>query len=114
MVLEVDVEPLAASQRRLPGSLQDEGGSHAPSPLVMSNHGVKDKGVGPSVPSDVDEANEAVLLSGANPTEAVLVELRNPVTLGRLVVEAIGMERFQLDVGEGTVPFAKCGHLAPE
>jgi hypothetical protein len=107
MFLEVDVEPLAARGSRLSGDLGDEGGADALTPLIRHDHGVKDKRVGSSFPSYVDEADETVLPSGANPPEAVLMELGYPVMLGRLVAEAVTMERFQLGVGKGTSPLVK-------
>ena len=113
MVLAVDVEPLAARGGRPAGCLGDERGAQPPMPLVRNDNGVKDEGVGPSVPSDIDEANKAVLPSGANPPEAVLVDLAHPVMLGRLVAEAVGVERFQLGVGERTAPLVNYGHPAP-
>jgi hypothetical protein len=104
VILEVDVQPLAA---RRPGFAGGDGDQPGTDPVMLGafgHQGVENEGVDTPVPGDVDEAREAVGVPGADPAQAVLGDLRDPVVVQDLVVESLGVQGIQLDVGEGTAP----------
>src|SRR6185437_11438317 len=104
MVLEVDVQPLAARGLGFFGRDGDQPGAD---PVVLGafgDQGVEDEGVDAAVPGDVDEADEAFAVPRADPAQAVLADLRYPVVVQDLVVEPLGVQGVQLGVGEGAAP----------
>ena len=92
MVVEVDVQPLAAGGARLAGCDRNELGGDA---LVLSAPGherVEDEGVHRAVPRDVHEPHELIVVVRAHPSEAVPLELRAPVVVEDAMVEALGVQ----------------------
>jgi hypothetical protein len=104
MVLEVDVQPLAARGLGFFGRDGDQPGAD---PVVLGafgHQGVENEGVDAAVPGDVDEADEAFGIPRADPAQAVLADLRYPVVVQDLVVEPLGVQGVQLGVGKGAAP----------
>jgi hypothetical protein len=104
VVLEVDVQPLAACRPGLVGGDGDQPGTDTVVLGTFGYQGVEDEGVDASVPGDVDEAGEALCVPGADPAQAVLADLRHPVVVQDLVVESLGVQGVELGVGEGAAP----------
>ena len=104
MVLEVDVQPLAARGLGFFGRDGDQPGAD---PVVLGafgHQGVENEGVDAAVPGDVDEADEAFAVPGADPAQAVPADLGHPVVVQDLVAEALGVQGVELGVGEGAAP----------
>ena len=81
VVLEVDVEPLAASRGGLGARHGDKGGSDATMPVGRGDDGVDQEGVGCTVPRHVDEADQVVFSLGAYPSKTVAVQSFCPVSV---------------------------------
>lgn len=79
MVVEVDVKPFTTGSACLDNCCRYEPLADS-LPTAISRHDrVEKKGMDAAVPSDIDEANEPVIATNANPAEAVLVDLTMPV-----------------------------------
>jgi hypothetical protein len=66
--------------------------------------------VDPSVPRDVDESDQPVVIVSAHPTQAVLADLALPVLIEELVTERLGVQGVHRPVVEGTPPLEPvCG-----
>lgn len=65
-----------------------------------------------AVPCQVDEADQSPAPASADPTEAVSLELSNPIKLDRRMLESLGVEQFDLPAGELAAPvvLAVVGH----
>ena len=63
-----------------------------------------------AVPCDIDEADERLALSGADPTEAVILNLRSPVVSDGLMVEPLGVKRLDVCTLEVTSPLIIDSH----
>jgi hypothetical protein len=64
-----------------------------------------------TVPSDVDEANEFAVIPGADPAQAVVERLLLPVeALDYVVVERVGVERFDFSALESAASLVRDGH----
>src|SRR5262245_51049551 len=57
-----------------------------------------------TVPGDVDESNKGAFTSGANPAEAVAMNLGVPVIVEDPVAERLGMEGVHFGVNEAPAP----------
>jgi hypothetical protein len=104
VILEVDVQPLAARGPGLSGGDRDQPGTH---PVVLDpfgDQGIEDEGVHPPVPRDVDEAGQARVVPGGDPAQAVVGDLGQPVVVQDPVLEALGVQGVQLGVGELAAP----------
>jgi hypothetical protein len=106
VVIEVDVQPLAAGRTGLalgdPHELQADS---APAGAQRDER-VEHEGVAAAVPDDVHEADEVVLVPRRHPAEAVALDLLAPVPVEQVVLEALRMQRVQLDARERAAPLA--------
>src|SRR3984957_2725315 len=79
VLLEVDVQPLAARAARFLDREGHQPGTDAPPPHSGGDHGVEDEGVGATIPGHVDEPGEIPAVPRAGPAEAVAIHLGPPV-----------------------------------
>lgn len=107
MILEVDVEPFAAGRARLDRCDRNETRSNALPPCLRGHHRVYDEGVDPTVPRHIDEADEFITGSGADPAEAARMHLPLPVVFKHPMAECLRVERVHLSVVEVTTPFVR-------
>jgi hypothetical protein len=91
VIVEVDMEPLAACRARLGDRDGNELGSDSLPGGSGSHHRVEDEGVYSSIPCDVDEADESAAVARADPAEAVLLDLSLPVVFEDAVPERLGV-----------------------
>jgi hypothetical protein len=91
VIVEVDVEPLAACRARLGDRDGNELGSDSLPGGSGSHHRVEDEGVYSSIPRDVDEADEPGAVARADPAQTVLLGLSLPVVFEGAVPERLGV-----------------------
>jgi len=91
VIVEVDVEPLAASRARLGDRHGNKLGSDSLPGGSGSDHRVEYEGVYSSIPRDVDEADEPGALARADPAQAVLLNLSLPVVFEDAMPERLGV-----------------------
>ena len=91
VIVEVDVDPLAARSARLGDRDSNELGRDSLPGGSGSDHRVEDEGVYSSVPRDVDEADEPGAVACADPAQAVLLDLSLPVVFEDAVPERLGV-----------------------
>ena len=107
VLLEVNVEPLAAGVPRVIAGDRNESCRDAAVARGRRDHGVLDPGVNESVPRHVHEAHELRTVTRDDPAKAVSMHELCPVPL-RLVVnarlEANGVKLVDLDVAEAALP----------
>lgn len=112
MIVEVDVKPLASGGTSLGYGNGDQLGPDSVSSNVGADHGVEHEGMDPAVPRHVDEPDELVGLSGADPPETVVPNLCLPVVFQGFMVEALGMQCIDGSVIEVAAPFIRKGQAA--
>lgn len=83
--LEVDVEPGAAGGTGFVGSGSDQGPTYALAAVGGVDGGVENEGVGAAVPGDLDEADQLVVVEGADPGEGVAIQAGSPRLNGDLL-----------------------------
>lgn len=79
VILEADVEPLAAGSARLGDGDRHELGPYALPAGVRGHHSVEDEGMDCTVPRHVDKTHELVAVTGTDPAQAVPLNLALPV-----------------------------------
>ena len=104
ILLEVDVEPLAAGGAALPLGHVEQATADARVLPVARDDGVDDEGVHPAVPGHVDEPDQTCGLEGADPSQAVTLDLAPPVDVAHGVREALGVQGVEVLVGERRSP----------
>ena len=107
ILVEADVEELAACCRSAVARCVDERDTDAMVAVAGIDHDVLDERVDKPVPQHVDETDETVAVAANDPAEAVSFGLVDPVPLG--LVEEAGIEcgcveLVDLVVGEGFTP----------
>lgn len=107
MVLEVDVQPHAASRVRVPGSEGDETGSYSLPPHAPGHQGVEDKRVAGPVPRDIHEPDEFRAVPRAYPAQTVPFHLHSPVVVMTLMAEALRVQGVELSISEGAAPLMR-------
>jgi hypothetical protein len=68
--------------------------------------------MGPAVPRYVHEPDELIPVSGANPPQAVPLDLAHPVVIKRWVAKSLGMQRVDFNVLEVSPPLITHIHRA--
>ena len=113
MLLEVDVEPLAAGLPGVVGGDLDQACADAPTACTVCDDRVEEESVGGAVPGHVDEPDQADLVASTHPPKAVAFEDPTPVGgwLG-IVTERFGMKRLDFDVVESAAPLVFDRHRA--
>ena len=104
VLVEVDVEPLAAGRSRLDDAGLDEPLPDAAAPMVRSHERVDDEGVRVAVPRHVHPSDEPTIHPSAHPSQAVRLDLASPVVLKKPMPETLGVERVNLGAGKGSAP----------
>jgi hypothetical protein len=89
MVVKIDVEPLATSGASALDSDGYELSADSLSPRAYRHDRVQDERMGATVPGDVDEADEFILVPRADPAEAMPAHLATPVVIEKAVVESL-------------------------
>src|SRR5512132_2421020 len=108
VVLEVDVQPLAAGRPRPGHRHLDQPGPDPAPPRPGRDHGIEHERVHHPVPGHVHEPDQPGPVAGAHPSQAVPLDLPPPVPLvvaQHRVAEALGMQGVGLGAGERPAPF---------
>jgi hypothetical protein len=68
--------------------------------------------VAASVPDDVDEAGQALVVAGGDPAQAEPLHLVTPVPVEEIVLEPLCMKDVELIARERAAPLVRDGHYA--
>jgi uncharacterized repeat protein (TIGR01451 family) len=110
MIVEIDVEPLAACGPCLgDGECKELRADSLPSCWSV-HHGVEDERVDAAVPRNVDEADKVVAIASANPPEAVFMHLAVPIVVQHSVIERLRMKCVQYGIVELSPPLVRERH----
>ena len=112
MVIEVDVEPFAAGRARLKGRNGDKLRADALPAGLRDHHRVQDESVDAAVPRHVHEADELVAVAGADPAQAVPLDLAFPVVFKHRMPKRLRMQCIHLRVVEVASPLVGHCHSA--
>jgi len=104
MIGEVHVKPFAPGATGFSGSDSDEFGPDPVPPESRDDKGIEHEGMDSAVPRHIDEADEFVALSGADPSKTVAVHLRPPVVRQERMAKALRVQRVEFRVVEGAAP----------
>ena len=110
MIVEVDVQPLAAGSPSLLDGDFDEPGPDPLPPGPAGDDCVEDERVRAAIPRDVHEPHELASLPGTHPAEAVTGDLASPVVVPPVVSEPLGVERVDFGALERSPPLVDDVH----
>ena len=91
MLVEIDVEPFAATGASTSRSTGDQLGSNPLTAAACRHDRVEDEGMGTAVPRDIDKADQVASTPCAHPAEAVLEYLVSPVVIAKRVPERLSV-----------------------
>ncbi|OKJ07667.1 hypothetical protein AMK20_24215 [Streptomyces sp. TSRI0261] len=92
MLFKVDMQPLTPRSTASLSSCLDQRGSHPVRTIALSHDRVQDERMDTAVPDDVDEADQTIILPGADPAETVTLKPCTPVRLPDRMIEPFGMQ----------------------
>ena len=95
MVVEIDVEPLAAAGARTGSSTRDQLSPHPLAAAARRHDRVEDEGMSATVPRHVDEADQVASAPCADPAEAVFDHLASPLVIAKRVLERLSVQRVE-------------------